>query len=158
MFQTGKQDMTHKSGPGLTHTVTNVKNTAWVENAVHTDRCQTVCFLSIKPKMIIRTLHTITQIVGCLRVCSHCVPCLLENKYNKHHMYHWNIWSDVFLWQTVVGNQILHHHSDTTWKPHAKKTPWLTSTKEIQVKSTCQRSDKCVLWHQTMPVTGLQTT
>jgi len=81
---------------------------------VQKDRCQTVCFLSIKPKMSIATVHAITQHLGCLTVCSCCVLYLLENKHNKHHMYHWNIRSDVFLWQIVLGDQILHHHSDTT--------------------------------------------
>lgn len=164
MFQRGKQDMTDMQRPGWTHTVTKLKNTAWVENAEHKDRCQTIHFLSIKLNMSIRTVHPIIRHLGCLKLCSQCVPCLLENKHKKHRMYHWTfeVVSYIILKvMCICGRQSdpaspFWYHIKTS--SHTKETPWFNPTKEIQVKSTCQKSNECILWHQRMPVTGLQTT
>ena len=108
MFQTGKQNMTDMWRPVWTHTVTNLKNNAWVENAVHKDRRQTIHFLTIKLNMNIRTVHPNIRHLGCLKLCSQCVPSTRKQAQEASHV-PLNIWSaiihhtegDVYLWQTI---------------------------------------------------------
>jgi hypothetical protein len=82
---------------GQAHTVANLENTAWAENAVCKDRCQTICFLSIKPNMSISTVHTIKQHPGYFKMGSQCVPCLLVSTYKENRTNHWNICSSIIL-------------------------------------------------------------